>query len=95
MTWEAALSAYGSWEHDVPLAARTTLGVGGAARWLFRPNDEAGLQQAMASIPLDIPLLPLGRGSNLLIADSGYDGLVLDIGGLQSLRREDAVFHVG
>jgi len=95
MTWQSALAAHGSVEYDAPLATRTTLGVGGAARWLFSPRDETGLQRAMASIPLDIPLLPLGRGSNLLIADSGYDGLVLDVGSLQTMRRDDSTFYVG
>ncbi len=95
MTWQTALAAYGTIIDHAPLAARTTLGVGGTARWLFSPRDADCLQQAMAIIPQDVPLLPLGRGSNLLIADSGYDGLVLDVGALQSLRREDASFYVG
>lgn len=80
------LSPFGQIEKDAPLANRTTLGVGGAAAWLFRPTDEAALVEAMTYIPQDTVLFPIGRGSNLLIADSGIDGLVLDLSDLNTLN---------
>lgn len=95
MSWLQRLAQWGVLQHDAPLAKRTTMGVGGAARWLFSPHGVMGLQQAMAVIPDCVALLPLGRGSNLLIADAGFDGLVLDVGVLQSFHHVDTIIRVG
>jgi len=86
MSWQRALQELGSLRGFVPLSEHTTLAVGGSARWYFKPYDRAALVEGMALIPLDIPLLPLGRGSNLLISDVGFQGLVLDLGSLQAVR---------
>ena len=95
MSWQQELQAMGKMAANVPLAPRTTLGVGGEAAWLFRPDDKANLIAAMPMIPQDISLFPLGRGSNVLIADSGIDGLVLDLGGINTLMVEDETIKVG
>ncbi|MCF6208501.1 MAG: FAD-binding protein, partial [Ghiorsea sp.] len=95
MSWQAELQAMGKMAANVPLAPRTTLGVGGEAAWLFRPSDKANLIAAMSLIPESVMLFPLGRGSNVLIADSGIDGLVLDLGGINTLTVEDETIKVG
>ena len=65
-------------EHDVSLAARTTLGVGGPARWLVRCPDAAAVVEALAvARERGLPTLVLGGGSNMLVSDRGFDGLVL------------------
>ncbi len=64
----------------------TTLGVGGPADVLCRPVDVQGVRDAIASaVGEGRAWRVLGRGSNLLIDDSGVDGWVLD------LRRLDAI----
>lgn len=95
MSWQAELQALGIMQADVPLASRTTLGVGGKAAWLFRPSDKANLMAALSLIPTMVMILPLGRGSNVLIADSGIAGLVLDLGDLNTLRVDGLVIKVG
>ena len=95
MSWQAKLQAMGKMEANVPLAARTTLGVGGEAAWLFRPSDKANLIAAMRLVPEGVTLFPLGRGSNVLISDSGIDGLVLDLGGVNTLTIEGETIKVG
>jgi len=60
--------------------------VGGEARWFFRPASRAAIISAMQCIPADVPLLPLGRGSNLLVPDEGFAGVVLDAGKLNEIR---------
>jgi len=95
MSWQAELQAMGKMAANVPLAPRTTLGVGGEAAWLFRPSDKASLIAAMPMIPQDISLFPLGRGSNVLIADSGIDGLVLDLGDINTLYITGETIKVG
>ncbi|MGH9486052.1 MAG: UDP-N-acetylmuramate dehydrogenase [Terriglobales bacterium] len=63
---------------NVPLAAHTTLGVGGPGRFWVEVNTEAELPEALAwATERGLPVLALGAGSNLLVADCGYDGLVL------------------
>lgn len=63
-----------------PMARRTTLGLGGTARWYAEPatvDDIVALLRAAAE--LDLRYFVLGRGSNLLVPDEGYDGLVLHL----------------
>ena len=43
------------------------------------------LSAALAMTPADIAILPLGRGSNLLLPDTGFDGMVIDLGDLKEL----------
>jgi UDP-N-acetylmuramate--alanine ligase len=64
-------------EHE-PLSGRTTLGVGGPARWYAEPADTADLRMLLrAAAVCDTPVFTLGRGSNLLVPDEGYPGLIL------------------
>jgi UDP-N-acetylmuramate dehydrogenase len=59
------------------LAAHTTLGVGGPARFFARVSSEEHLAEAAAwARDRRLPLLVLGGGSNLLVADEGFPGLV-------------------
>jgi UDP-N-acetylmuramate dehydrogenase len=64
-------------EH-IPLAPLTTLHIGGAARFYADITDESALFAALA-FAQDLPLLILGGGSNVVIADTGFAGLVLRI----------------
>ncbi len=65
-------------EHDVPLAAHTTLGVGGPAKRFARVVDLGELRDAIAAAG-DDPILFLGGGSNLVIRDAGFAGLVIQL----------------
>ena len=63
-----------------PLARRTTLGLGGAARWYAEPASVDDLVTLLrAAAELDLRWFVLGRGSNLLVPDEGYDGLILHL----------------
>jgi len=65
---------------SVSLAPYTTYKVGGAARWFAEPEDLEELRSVLASLPADIPIFVLGRGSNVVISDSGFNGLILKLG---------------
>jgi UDP-N-acetylmuramate dehydrogenase len=66
---------------DHPLGALTTYRVGGTAALLVEPDgEEELLEVARALRGLDVPVLVIGRGSNLLVADRGFDGLVIRLG---------------
>ena len=67
-------------DENVKLAPLTTLGVGGAARFFVRAESETEVVKALAfAREHDFPVFVLGGGSNVLIADAGFDGLVLQI----------------
>jgi UDP-N-acetylmuramate dehydrogenase len=64
-----------------PLGARTTSRVGGVARLLVEISSPAELARlAPALTGLEVPLLVVGLGSNLLVADGEYDGVVVALG---------------
>ena len=66
---------------DVLLAPFTTLGIGGAARYFAEASEEEEVAEAVAwARKRGLKLFVLGGGSNLLVRDSGFDGLVLQIG---------------
>ena len=78
--------------HDVPLGPLTTYGVGGPAA-LFLENcgpDELALARTAVAAS-GVPVLIVGRGSNLLVADRGFPGLALTLGDeFAAIHRDDA-----
>ncbi len=86
MSWQQALQALGELSQHEPMASHTTMAVGGAATWYFKPNDKPSLSQALVLIPTNINILPLGRGSNLLVPDHGFNGMVIDLGLLNNIQ---------
>ena len=69
-------------EEDVPLGRFTTLGTGGPARALGRPESLDELHEALRwAAEHDAGVATVGLGSNLLVADEGIDALVLKLGG--------------
>jgi UDP-N-acetylmuramate dehydrogenase len=74
------VTAPDSLEPNVPLAPLTTLGVGGRARWYVRATSAATIADAHRRSEAEgIPLLVVGGGSNLVVSDEGWHGLVLHI----------------
>jgi UDP-N-acetylmuramate dehydrogenase len=68
-------------EEQVPLAPRTTLGVGGAARYLVEARSESDVVEALTwAKQRGLRVRVLGGGSNLVAPDEGFDGLVLAMG---------------
>ncbi len=65
-------------QENVSLAPLTTLGVGGKARFFVEATTVAEVEEALAFARAhSLPVFVLGGGSNIVIADSGFDGLVL------------------
>ena len=62
------------------LADLTWLRTGGPAEVLFQPADADDLAGFLASCPADIPVTPIGVGSNLLVRDGGVPGVVVRLG---------------
>lgn len=67
-------------QEQVPLAPFTTFGIGGPARWFAEAADEASLVEAVQfARERKLPLFILGGGSNVLVADEGFPGLVVHV----------------
>jgi UDP-N-acetylmuramate dehydrogenase len=66
------------------LATYTTLGVGGPCRALVRPPDIASLERLIRVLgDLGVTYMPVGGGSNLLVSDEGFEGVVVSTDALQ------------
>lgn len=67
-------------QHDVPLAPLTTLGLGGPAKYLVRAQSEQQVVDALQwAADQELPVAVLGGGSNLIVPDAGYRGLVIQM----------------
>ncbi len=67
-------------EEHVPLAPLTTFRIGGAARYFARVHNASELREAFAfARQRGLPTFVLGAGSNVLVADQGFPGLVLHV----------------
>jgi UDP-N-acetylmuramate dehydrogenase len=78
---ELAARCPGRLARDRPLAPLTTFRLGGPAAVFLRAeslDDLAALAQVLRTAP--VPLLIVGRGSNMLVADAGWPGIVLHLG---------------
>src|SRR4051812_4989508 len=68
-------------ERDVSIGSMTTYRVGGSAAWFMRVESNDDISVAMATIDEhDLDVLVVGKGSNLLVADEGFDGFAIVLG---------------
>lgn len=73
-------SVRGRYVELAPMSAITWFRVGGPADVLFAPEDEEDLADFLNKTPKDIPVFPVGVGSNLLVRDGGVRGVVIRLG---------------
>jgi UDP-N-acetylmuramate dehydrogenase len=75
---------------NIPLAPLTTIKIGGPAKYFVEARTAGEVQEAVAfACSRDLPVFVLGGGSNLLVADTGWPGLVLKIAiqGINQVQR--------
>ena len=70
----------GRYVERADMSAITWFRVGGPADVLFTPADAEDLAQFLKNTPADIPVYPVGVGSNLLVRDGGVRGVVIRLG---------------
>lgn len=63
-----------------PLSDLTWLRVGGPAEMFFQPADLSDLAEFLCALPADVPVFPMGVGSNLIVRDGGLSGVVIRLG---------------
>lgn len=80
-----------------PIASYTTMKIGGPADLFIEPQDLEGLKKTMEVLTRNsIKWRAIGRGSNLLVSDSGIEGAVIRLGeGLDHLEINDEEITVG
>lgn len=65
-----------------PLSAHTTFRIGGAALYYIVPENTEQIKEGIAfAEEKGFPYITIGRGSNILFPDTGYHGVVIEIGG--------------
>ncbi len=83
-------------QRDVPLAPLTTLELGGPAKHFVRVDDERMLADALRwAADEGMSSAILGGGSNLIVPDEGYDGLIVQMGITDVDFRGDGTVEVG
>jgi UDP-N-acetylmuramate dehydrogenase len=68
-------------QENIPLAPLTTFQVGGLARYFVEASSEEDVREGVEfGRARNLPLFVMGGGSNLVVSDAGWPGLVLKIG---------------
>ena len=80
MEFEKLLAVSKCVRKNVKLADINWFRVGGKADYLYKAQTEADLTDLLTKLPKDYPLFTLGVGSNVIIKDGGFDGVVLRLG---------------
>lgn len=84
----SATRVYGELRYDEPMSSLTSFRIGGKAEILAAPRDTSELTSLlMAAKASGIPLFPLGAGANILVADAGIPGLVIDMQNFDTIVR--------
>src|SRR5262245_59309662 len=77
------------------LRHHTTFRIGGAADWFFSARTPEEMAAALRTAQeLALPVFLLGGGSNLLVSDEGFRGLVVD-NAIQGVEFDGTAVHVG
>lgn len=69
----------GIYKFNEPMKNHTWLNAGGSAAVMFLPEDENDLQKFLLKVDKTLPIFVLGGGSNLLVRDGGFDGVVVKL----------------
>jgi len=86
----------GRYLFDVPLAPTTWFRVGGPAQVTFKPADIQDLCFFLQNRPTILPLHVIGVGSNLLVRESGIEGVVIRLGqGFNNIYVDETSIDVG
>jgi UDP-N-acetylmuramate dehydrogenase len=81
-------------QQNVPLAPYTTFEIGGPATWFAEATTEADIEAAVEfARARGLRLFVLGGGSNVLVSDAGFDGVVLHIA-LRGIQQKGSVLSV-
>ena len=68
-------------QENVPMSEHTSFKVGGPARYFVKAESVSDIKEAIAfANEQALPNYILGKGTNLLVSDSGYNGVIIQLG---------------
>jgi UDP-N-acetylmuramate dehydrogenase len=85
-------------KQNEPMARHTWFRLGGAARWFVRPRSKQELLEIVHRChENEVVIYVLGRGSNILVADEGLDGVVIQLSEdcFGQIAIKDNIVHTG
>ena len=87
----------GEYKFNEPMSRHTWLNAGGNAQVMFLPQDKDDLQYFLKNIDKNIPIFILGSGSNLLVRDGGFDGVIIQLQNpsFSSIRYDNGLLSCG
>jgi len=89
------MATFFDWRENVPLKDWTTFKIGGPARYFSQVKSENDLRQALSRAQdIGCPIFILGGGSNLLVSDHGYPGLIVKMS-IDSVEWNEKFVQVG
>ncbi len=78
----------GELRKDEPMSRHTSWRTGGVARWHYTPAGVSDLGEFLRRVPQDTEIVWCGLGSNMLVRDGGFDGVMISTHkGLKKLRQ--------
>src|SRR3546814_6429098 len=80
VSFDALPSVRGKLTPQAPLAPLVWFKSGGPADWLFEPRDADDLADFLRDLDPVVPVMALGLGSNLIVRDGGFPGVVVRLG---------------
>ena len=67
----------------------TWFGVGGLSKYYFQPSSEKDLVSFLRNNELNLPIYPLGAGSNIIIRDKGFNGIIIHFNKLKEISIDE------
>ena len=81
---------------DQPLSEYCTYGIGGKSKYYCKISDVSELNECIQFALLEkIPYQVIGNGSNVIFDDKGYNGLIINLSGLDGLKLKDNTLFCG
>ena len=81
------------WQKDEPMSRHTTLQIGGPAKMLIEVGEEETLIKLLEKIDTQEKFMVIGEGSDLLVSDKGYKGVVI-VNRVEGIKKENTHFQV-
>jgi len=80
-------------QKDVLLAQHTTFRIGGPAKYFYETKNSKDLLKAVEAVrKAEIPFFVLGGGSNILVSDKGFDGIVIKVKSQKSKVKSNIIY---
>ncbi len=80
----------GRWTEDYPMSTISSWHAGGGAEWLYEPAGVGDLERMLGAVYSVMPVLAIGRGTNLLVRDGGVKGTVVKADSVLNRLETDA-----